>query len=196
MSGHKAMPSHKGLPAKLIFLLNKVKSSTRSSILNPSRNNLGLSPLVARGINDDMTDSSSLSELSCCIRPLRSRSCQQGFTLLESLVALAILAIALAAVLRATGAGTNHVADLRQRLLADWVAQNRIALHAARGDWLPVGSQQGEETQAGIKFLWDEKISDTPNRAFRRIEVSIASAEDPQHVLRQLSGYLIQFPRR
>lgn len=121
---------------------------------------------------------------------------QRGFTLLESLIALAILAIALAAVLRATGAGTNHVDALRLRLLADWVAQNRIALHAGRGDWLPVGSQQGDEVQAGLKFRWDEKISNTPNPAFRRIEISVASAEDPQNSLRHLSGYLVQFPRR
>jgi general secretion pathway protein I len=125
----------------------------------------------------------------------KSRS-QRGFTLLESLVALAILAIALAAVLRATSASTNHVDALRQRLLADWVAQNRIALHAGRGDWLPIGSQQGDEVQAGIKFIWDEKISSTPNPAFRRIEVSVAPADDPQHALRHLSGYLVQFPRR
>ena len=124
------------------------------------------------------------------------RSCQKGFTLLESLVALAILAIALAAVLRATSASTSHVDALRQRLLADWVAQNRIALHLGRGDWLPVGSQQGEETQAGIKFLWHEEVSDTPNHAFRRIEVSVASAEYPQNALRHLSGYLVLFPRR
>ena len=121
---------------------------------------------------------------------------ERGFTLLESLVALAILAIALAAVLRATSASTGHVEALRQRLLADWVAQNRIALHAGRGDWLPTGSQQGEETQAGIKYLWREEISTTPNPAFRRIVVSVAAYDEPQLSLRHLSGYLVQFPRR
>ncbi len=121
---------------------------------------------------------------------------QRGFTLLESLIALAILAIAMAAVLRATGASTNHVDALRQRLMADWVAQNRLALHAGRGDWLPVGTQQGEEMQAGIDFIWYEKISSTPNPAFRHIEVDVASAEAPQQILRRLSGYLVEFPRR
>lgn len=127
---------------------------------------------------------------------LNPRSCQKGFTLLESLIALAILAIALAAVMRATGASTNHVDALRQRLLADWVAENRLALHAGRGDWLPVGTQHGEESQAGLAFIWDEKISNTPNPAFRRIEVSVASAQAPGDSLRRLSGYLVQFPRR
>lgn len=121
----------------------------------------------------------------------------QGFTLLETLVALAILAIALAAVLRATGASTNHANDMRIRLLADWVAQNHLALHAARGDWIEIGTQNGEETQAGVRFIWTEQIISTPNPAFRRIEISVSDpAEGGTHVLRRLSGYLVQFPRR
>ncbi|HCJ50416.1 MAG: type II secretion system protein GspI [Gallionellales bacterium CG_4_10_14_3_um_filter_54_96] len=127
---------------------------------------------------------------------IRTAKSQRGFTLLESLVALAILAIALAAVLRATSASTNNADALRERLLADWVAQNRLALHAARGDWLPVGTQHGEETQAGLKFVWDEKISTTPNPAFRRIDVNVHAASAPQYTLRNLTGYLVQFPRR
>ncbi len=120
-----------------------------------------------------------------------------GFTLLETLVALAILAISLAAVLRATGAATNHAEDMRIRLLADWVAQNHLALHAARGDWLSVGSQNGEETLAGVRLIWKEEIINTPNPAFRRIEISVSDpAESGDHVLRRLSGYLVAVPRK
>jgi general secretion pathway protein I len=121
---------------------------------------------------------------------------QTGFTLIESLVALAILAIALAAVLRATGAATNHVDALRQRVMADWVAQNRLALHAGMGDYPAVGSQQGQEMQAGLNFNWQENISATPNPSFHKIDVSVAPADDPDHPLRHLTGYLVQFPRR
>jgi len=124
------------------------------------------------------------------------RTAQRGFTLLEALVALAILAFALAAVLRAAGAETRHAEDLRLRLVADWVAQNRLALHAARGDWIAIGTQNGEETQAGIRLLWREEISDTPNPAFRRIEVGVFAPGDAQHALRKLSGYLVEQRRR
>lgn len=117
---------------------------------------------------------------------------QRGFTLLETLVALAILAIALAAILRTAGAETRHAEDLRLRLLADWVAQNRLALHAARGDWLAIGAQNGEETQAGVRLLWREEIGATPNPAFRRIEVGVFVPGDEQHALRKLTGYLVE----
>jgi len=116
----------------------------------------------------------------------------RGFTLLETLVALAILAIALAAVMRATGAGINHAEAMRMRVLADWVAQNRLALHAARGDFLSPGIQNGEETQAGVRLMWKEDIGVTPNPAFHRIEVSVYSPDDPEYALRRLTGFLAQ----
>ncbi len=121
---------------------------------------------------------------------------QAGFTLLEVLVALAILAIAIAAVMRVSSAEINHAEAMRMRLLADWVAQNRLALHAANGDWIAVGTQTGEDTQADIRFLWREDISATPNPAFRRMEVTVSTPDDPGHVLRKLTGFLVAQRRR
>ena len=126
---------------------------------------------------------------------MQSQSGNKGFTLLETLVALAILAILaieLAAIMRATGAGTNHAEAMRMRVLADWVAQNRLAQHAARGDFLPPGIQNGEEIQAGIRLLWKEDIGVTPNPAFRRIEVSVYAPDDPEYALLRLTGFMTQ----
>lgn len=120
---------------------------------------------------------------------------QLGFTLLESLVALAILAIALAAALRASGASTTHAEEMRTRLLADWVAQNRLALHVANADFPNVGMQDGEEMQAGVRLLWHEEVSSTPNPAFRRMEITVASPDEPKYVLRKLVGFLTRYQR-
>lgn len=120
----------------------------------------------------------------------------RGFTLLESLVALAILAIAMAAVLRASGASVEHVEDLRIRVLADWVAQNRLAMQTARGEYPGAGTQQdGEETQDGVRLLWHEDVNGTPNPAFRRVVITVMSPDDPKHVLRKLVGFLTQYRR-
>lgn len=114
-----------------------------------------------------------------------------GFTLLETLVAMAILAISLAAVMRATGGGINHAEAMRLRVLADWVAENRLAQHAAACDFFSPGFQNGEESQAGVRLLWKEEIGVMPNPSFRRIEVSVYKPEEPEYALRRLVGFLI-----
>ena len=117
-----------------------------------------------------------------------------GFTLIEVLVALAIVSIALMAALRAAGQGTNSAGELRASTLASWVAQNRLAEHRARGDWLPLGLQRGHASEGGIMFDWREEVIATPNAAFRRINVTVYAASDASHVLSRFSGFLVNPP--
>ena len=76
----------------------------------------------------------------------------RGFTLVEVLVAMAILAVTLAAASRAAGMAISHSSEIRQRILADMVAQNRLSGHLARNEWLPAGVITGREMQAGVSF--------------------------------------------
>lgn len=118
-----------------------------------------------------------------------------GFTLVEVLVALAIVAIALLAALRAAGQGTNNVEELRSRLLAGWVAENLLAEHRARGDWLPLGIQRGQQREGGIEFVWREEVSATPNPAFHRVDVFVSAAPEDARVLAHLTGFSVQPPK-
>jgi general secretion pathway protein I len=113
-----------------------------------------------------------------------------GFTLIEVLVALAIIAIALLAALRAAGQSTNSVNELRARLLAGWVADNLLAQHRAFHDWPLPGSQHGKQSEGNIAFSWREEIITTPNSAFRRIDVFVSMAPDEAHVLAHLTGFV------
>lgn len=133
-------------------------------------------------------------------RPFRSQrgkkaNSQTGFTLLEVLVALVILAVTMAAVSRTASSSINHVEALRIRVIADWVAQNRLAQHQARGDYPQPGIQTGSEEQAGKTYPWQEEIIATPNPTMRRIIVNVYAPDDKQHSLRELTGYLVQYPR-
>jgi general secretion pathway protein I len=119
-----------------------------------------------------------------------SRQSARGFTLIEVLVALAILAIALAAASRASAMMANSSVELRQRLLASWVAQNRLAELQARRAWPDAGTREGEVEQAGLKLTWHETVSATPNRAFRRVEIRVGAAGRDEHALARLTGYL------
>jgi len=119
---------------------------------------------------------------------------RRGFTLVEVLVALAIVSIALLAALRAAGQGTNSVGELRSRLLAGWVAENLLAEHRARADWLPPGIQRGKEREGGIDFDWREEVVATPNPAFRRIDVFVSAAAEESRTLAHLTGFVVLQP--
>lgn len=114
----------------------------------------------------------------------------RGFTLLEVLVALAILAIALSASMRAIGVAAGQASDVRDRIVADWVAQNVLAELRIRNQFLDAGSgADGDVEQAGIKFHWHQDVKATPNPLFRRVEVKVylAGGSTP---LTQLTGFL------
>ena len=122
------------------------------------------------------------------------RSRPAGFTLIEVLVALAIVATALLAALRAAGQSTANVGELRGRLLAGWVAENRLAEHRARGDWLPLGIQRGGEREGGIAFAWREEVIATPNPAFRRVDVFVSVVPEESRTLSHLTAFVVNPP--
>mgnify|MGYP002619572512 CR=1 FL=1 len=119
------------------------------------------------------------------------RSAPRGFTLLECLVALAILAVAMTAALRAMGSTAQSTATVREHTLASWVAQNRLAELRALEAWPAVGNSQGRAVQAGRQYVWRERIERTPNPLFRRVEIQVfeAGGEVP---LATLSGFVVR----
>jgi general secretion pathway protein I len=118
----------------------------------------------------------------------------RGFTLVEVLVALAIISIALMAALRVAGGGTNSVGELRARLFAGWVADNLLAEQRARGDWPSLGILRGAQRQGGIDFVWREEIIGTPNVMFRRVDISVFPAAEESHRLAHLTGFVVNAP--
>ena len=115
----------------------------------------------------------------------------RGFTLIEVLIALVILAVALAAAARAASVATVSAEESKLRTLATWVAQNRLALLTATRSFPASGIATGKSTLGGIDFEWQQTASDTPNAAFRKIEVRVFRPNDPQ-TLTNLTTYLVQ----
>src|SRR5215831_2720905 len=114
----------------------------------------------------------------------------RGFTLVEILVALAILAVALAAGMRAVAQSADAATLLKQRTLALWVAQNRLAAAQASVPWPALGMRTGEAVQAGTRFTWREKVTGTPNPSFRKIEITVSDPDVPDYALARIAGYI------
>jgi general secretion pathway protein I len=122
---------------------------------------------------------------------VRRPASNRGFTLLEVLVALAIIAIALTAAVRAAGVSLDSSAQVKERMLASWVAQNRLAELTARHTFPDLGTRNGTAAQAGRTFTWEEITGVTPNENFRRVEIRVR-ATGQEHVAATLVGYLAQ----
>ena len=129
------------------------------------------------------------------LRGDRRRHPLGGFTLVEVLVALAIVSIALMAALRAASQATSAAGELRLRLLAGWVAENRLAEHRARIDWLAPGIARGKQSQGGIEFAWREEVIATPNHAFRRVDVFVSAPAEETRALAHLTGFVVLPPK-
>lgn len=114
-----------------------------------------------------------------------------GFTLLEVLIALAVVAIVLSATFRAIGATAGSVEGLHTRMLAEWVAQNRLAELRATGAFPAVGGSEGESVQGRFRLRWREEVKATPNPLFRRVDVSVFDDSGARELAR-LSGFAVQ----
>lgn len=113
----------------------------------------------------------------------------RGFTLLEILVALAVLAIGLSAAIRGSATGITTVGELRDRQLATWVADNQLALLRASRQWPGLGRAEGFSEMAGQRFVWIQQVRTSEDARFRRVEISVARednvlAQRVAHVLR------------
>ena len=96
-----------------------------------------------------------------------------GFTLLEVLVALAIVGTALGASLRAVGSLTQNSDDLRVSMMAAWSAENRLAQIRLAREWPPLGVRRFDCPQAELQLVCEENVFATPNPYFRRVEVAV-----------------------
>lgn len=114
-----------------------------------------------------------------------------GFTLIEVLVALAVLAIALAAVMQTVTHSIDLTASLRDRNIALWVAQNRLTQHQVQRNWPAPDTTEGDAEMGGRTWYWHEQVSTTPEAAIRRVTIEIR-ADQTKESLARLIGFLEQ----
>lgn len=120
-----------------------------------------------------------------------SRPDERGFTLVEVVVALAIVAIGMLAVFKTIGDTTHNVSNLRDRSFATWIADNRITEIRVSGEMPSVEETAGEVEFAGRSWHWVTKVSQTQVKGLRRIDVSVRRDEDPENAsLVSLTGFV------
>ena len=102
-----------------------------------------------------------------------------GFTLIEVLVALFIVALGIGALLTTLTSAATTVDHLRDKSFAEWVALNQITqtrLATNSG----TGTSSGEVDYAGNKWYWRQTIVDQGIAGMRRIDVEVSRNASPE----------------
>ncbi|HVZ44274.1 MAG TPA: type II secretion system minor pseudopilin GspI [Ramlibacter sp.] len=102
-----------------------------------------------------------------------------GFTLIEVLVALGIVAIALLAGLQATAALTNNAHRQSDVLLAHICAENELVKVRLAKQMPDVGDSDNPCRQAGQDFNVHLSVTPTPNPSFRRVDAQVFDGTSP-----------------
>jgi general secretion pathway protein I len=95
----------------------------------------------------------------------------QGFTLLEVLIALAIVAMSVGALLGTITSSASNIIYLKDKTLAEWVALNRLTEVRIDQNMPAKGKRSGSTVMAGMRWEWQEEVIELPIKGMFRVEV-------------------------
>ena len=102
---------------------------------------------------------------------------QRGMTLIEVLVALAIVAITLTAGMKAAGGLTVNAQRMADLTRAQWCAENQLTELRLNQQFLGVGDSEFSCQQLGRSYAGRLIVRPTPNPSFRRVDAQISNEQ-------------------
>jgi general secretion pathway protein I len=108
------------------------------------------------------------------------RARESGFTLVESVTALFVFAVAAVAVLELNTQNARAMAQLETSVYARIVADNQMALALGTGAVPPRGAATGKETIAGRAYVWSRVVAPTTDPDIDRVEIAVRPLDDPR----------------
>lgn len=119
----------------------------------------------------------------------------RGFTLLEVLVALAILALSAATVIRQTQLGVKQQYDLEMKSSALWIADDVLTGLLAQAQWPPIGRNQQTKNYQAQEWVVVTDVQAAPDPMLRKIDISvnIAGRDENAPALFSITAYRGQY---
>ncbi len=114
----------------------------------------------------------------------------RGFTLLEAMVALVIVALGMMAVNTQLNRYTVAAIYVEQKTLASWIASNKLEELSVASTWPEVGEHDEDVEFAGQKWRCAIKVQETEVKNLHRVDVSVSLASDPERVVHKLMGLI------
>ncbi len=128
----------------------------------------------------------------CHLKTALSHKQQQGITLIEVMVAVAILAFSLSALVKLGGESANTLHYLEKKSYAEWIALNQINEMNASLQWPDVGRSQGQEKMASKNWFWEKVVSNTGVPELRRLDLKVKEFKDDEEFIFSITSFIRQ----
>ena len=113
----------------------------------------------------------------------------RGFTLVEVMVALTIVAFSLTAIAASMNQMIDAANTMRERTYASWIAQNKIAEIRLSNVQPEVTTTTGDVTYANSEWTWRAVVSESGIENFYRLDVSVSHAGS-DYEIRTVTGFV------
>lgn len=108
---------------------------------------------------------------------MKTKSFNNGFTLIEVIVAVAVIAFGLAATIKTVSTVTRNTFHLNEQIVATWAAQNAMALYELNIENDAAKETSGVEELAGVEWYWKKELVDTQDPDIKRVEIEVRRDE-------------------
>ena len=106
-----------------------------------------------------------------------TRKLQQGFTLLEVMVALSIFALAGTAILKTASEHLSSIGQIESITFANWVASNRLNQLQLETAWPPKNNVKGNMEMADRTWYWRQTVTKTNDNDLRSVTIFVGEDE-------------------
>jgi general secretion pathway protein I len=119
----------------------------------------------------------------------------RGFTLIEILVSLAVIAISLGAIISTSGSHAQQATYLKQKTIAHWVAMNEITKLQVENIFPSIGDKKGSTEMANQEWFWIRTTKELAiTKKVREVSFQVFADKQHENKLTQLTGNVKSVP--
>jgi general secretion pathway protein I len=124
------------------------------------------------------------------MRPSKVSPTNSGFTLIEVLIALLIVATALGTATKVMLGAANNGAALADQTAAQWVGLNQLSTLKLRRQW-PVRSESGQEEMMQRTWIWEQRAETTEDDNLLRVTIDVRlEGADDENLSGSVTGFV------